>query len=114
MEAQRILWKAHVLVPSLSGLTVHNPLALESPWPGFSERHPVFGSHQHCAQSRMAISRYSFNLWVCDVLNMLGPGSGTLRRFGLVKVGMAFWRKCVTVGVGFETLFLAAWKTVFS
>ena len=24
------------------------------------------------------------------------------------------WRKCVTVGVGFETLLLAAWKSVFS
>jgi len=30
---------------------------------------------------------------------MLGPGSGTISRFGLV-------------GVGFRTLFLAAWKPV--
>ena len=31
---------------------------------------------------------------------MLHPGRGTIRR------------RCVTVGVGFETLLLAAWKTV--
>ena len=37
---------------------------------------------------------------VCDGLNMPGPGSGTVRR-------------CVTVGVGFKTLILAAWKPVF-
>ena len=32
---------------------------------------------------------------VCDGLNMPGPGGGTVRR-------------CVTVGVGFKTLILAA------
>ncbi|EDL99542.1 rCG37897 [Rattus norvegicus] len=37
-------------------------------------------------------------LWF--MLCMLGPGSGTTRR-------------CVTVGVGFNTLPLAAWKSVF-
>jgi len=41
----------------------------------------------------------------CD-LNMLGPGNSTIRRCGLVGVS-------VTVGVGFETLLLAAWKPVF-
>ena len=39
---------------------------------------------------------------------MLGPGSGTIRRYGFVGVGVAFWRKCVTVGMGFETFLLAA------
>jgi hypothetical protein len=33
-------------------------------------------------------------------LNMLGPGSGTIRRYGLVLVGLACWRKWVTVGLG--------------
>jgi hypothetical protein len=41
-------------------------------------------------------------------LHMLGPGSGTIRRCGLVGVGV-----CVTVDVGFKTLILAAWKPVF-
>jgi hypothetical protein len=40
---------------------------------------------------------------------MLGPGSSTIRKYGLVGVGLAL-RKCVTVVVGFETLLLAAWK----
>ena len=39
----------------------------------------------------------------CDGLYVLGPRSGTIRRCGLVGVG-------VTVGVGFNTLVLAAWK----
>jgi hypothetical protein len=54
---------------------------------------------------------------------MLGPGSGR-RRHGLVGVGVALltwvwpcWSGCglvgVTVGMGFRTLVLAAWKAVF-
>ena len=35
---------------------------------------------------------------------MLGPGTGTIRRYCLIAV---------TVGVGFETLLLATWETVF-
>ena len=54
---------------------------------------------------------------------MLGPRSGTIRRCGLLeevwpcwrRCGLLeevwpCWRKCVTVGVGFKTLILAAWK----
>ena len=37
---------------------------------------------------------------------MLGPGSGTIRRYGLVGVG-------VSLGMGFKPLILAAWKSVF-
>ena len=37
----------------------------------------------------------------CHGLNMLGPGSGTIWRCGLVRVG-------VTMGVGFKTFTLAA------
>ena len=36
---------------------------------------------------------------------MLGPGSGTIRRYGPVGIGVPH-----TVGVGFNTLVLAAWK----
>jgi len=36
---------------------------------------------------------------------MFGPGSGIIRRCGLVGVGVALL-KDVTVGVGFEILFL--------
>jgi hypothetical protein len=47
----------------------------------------------------------------CD---MLGPGNGSTRWRGLVGADMAVLEKCVTVGVGFETLLLAASKPVFS
>ena len=44
---------------------------------------------------------------------MLGSRSGTIRRCGLVGVGVALLEEvCVTVGVGFETL-LTAWKSIF-
>jgi len=39
-------------------------------------------------------------LTCCDGLDMLGPESGTIRRSGLVGVGVAFWRKGVTVEGG--------------
>jgi hypothetical protein len=52
----------------------------------------------------------------CYGLSMLGPGSGTIRRPGLVGVGVALfewawpcWSGCVTVGVDFKTLIPAAW-----
>jgi hypothetical protein len=38
---------------------------------------------------------------------MLGPGSGTIR-CGLAGVSVSLW------GMGFETLLLAVWKSVFS
>ena len=44
----------------------------------------------------------------CEGLYILGPGSGTVRRYGPVDVGVSL------VGVGFKTLILAAWKSVFS
>ena len=44
---------------------------------------------------------------------MLGPGSGTIRRCGL-GIGVSCWSRHVTVGMGFNTLVLAAWKPVFS
>jgi hypothetical protein len=49
----------------------------------------------------------------CDGLHMLGPRSGTIRSYGPVGVSVASWSRCVTVGVGFNTLLLAAWKQVF-
>jgi hypothetical protein len=44
---------------------------------------------------------------------MLGPGSSTFRRCGLVGVGWSCWKKYVAVGMGFKILLLAAWKAVF-
>ena len=41
-------------------------------------------------------------------------GRGTVRRCGHVGVGVAWRKKCVTVEVGFEILFLTVWKPVFS
>jgi hypothetical protein len=42
---------------------------------------------------------------------MTALGCGTIWRCGLVGVGTAF---SVTLGMGFKTLVLAAWKLVFS
>jgi hypothetical protein len=39
---------------------------------------------------------------------MLDPGSGTIRKCALVGLGVVCWRKCVTLGVGFEALLLDA------
>ena len=44
----------------------------------------------------------------CDGLYSLGPGSDSIRR-----CSVAFWSRCVTVGVGFKTLILGAWKSAF-
>ena len=49
----------------------------------------------------------------CDGFNLLGSGSGTLKSCGLVGVLVAFWRKCIIVGVGFKTLILTPWNPVF-
>ena len=41
---------------------------------------------------------------------MLGPGSGTIRRCGLVGVGLTLLEEVYTVGVGNETLILTPWE----
>ena len=52
----------------------------------------------------------SIPLWhTFMVVCMFGRESGTIRRCGLLRIGMALL-KYVTVGVIFETLLLAAWK----
>jgi hypothetical protein len=50
---------------------------------------------------------------------MLSLGNGTIRKYDPVGIGVALfewvwplWSRCVTVGVGFKTLFLATWKQV--
>ena len=43
----------------------------------------------------------------CSRLNMFGPRSGTIRRCGLARVGVALLEE-----VGIENLLLVAWKTV--
>ena len=40
----------------------------------------------------------------CVGLNMLGPGSGTIRRCGLVRVGVALLEEVCGVGFGFQKL----------
>ena len=50
----------------------------------------------------------------CDGLNMLGPGSGTISRYGLVGIGVALMEEvCVTVWVSNEILLLTTWEPVF-
>jgi hypothetical protein len=44
---------------------------------------------------------------------MLGPRSGVLGSVALLEEVWPCWRKCVTVGLGFDTLLLAAWETIF-
>jgi hypothetical protein len=39
---------------------------------------------------------------------MLGPGNGTIKRCGLVEVGVALLEEVCHCGCGFRTLFLAA------
>ena len=44
---------------------------------------------------------------ICGGLKENGPqGEGTNRRCGLVGVGVVFWRKYVTVRVGFEVSYM--------
>jgi hypothetical protein len=43
---------------------------------------------------------------------MLGPGSGTIRRCGLVRVGLALLEEVCHCGVSFKILVLAAWRPV--
>jgi hypothetical protein len=49
----------------------------------------------------------------CDGLYMLGPGSGTIWRCGLIGVGVALLEYVCHCGHGLKTLILAAWKSVF-
>jgi hypothetical protein len=48
--------------------------------------------------------------WECDGLYMLCPGSGTIRRCGLVGVGVSMWVRVLKPG----SQGLAAWKPIFS
>ena len=36
-------------------------------------------------------------LWVCGGLNILGPGSGTIKRYDLVGLGMSFFGGSVSL-----------------
>ena len=58
---------------------------------------------------------------LCGYLNMLGPGNGTIRRYGLVEVGVAFWSRFSLVrgnaslwGWALRPSPLAVCETVFS
>lgn len=50
-------------------------------------------------------------LCIMEVWIYLALGSGTIRTCSFVRIGVAL--KYVIVGVGFDILQLAAWKTVF-
>jgi hypothetical protein len=50
----------------------------------------------------------------CGSLNMHGPESGTIRKCGLVGVGVALLEAVCHLGMSFVTLLLAAWRTEFS
>jgi hypothetical protein len=59
-------------------------------------------------------SRACFCLYDCSGLNMFSPQNGTIRRCDLVGVGVALLGEVCHCGVDFETLLLAARKSVFS
>ena len=40
-------------------------------------------------ESILETQAFKLKLWSCGDLNMLGPGHGTIRRYGLVGVGVA-------------------------
>ena len=42
----------------------------------------------------------------------IGIGSGTIKSYGLGVVAVAFWRKCATVGVGFDVSYAHARPSV--
>jgi len=44
---------------------------------------------------------------------MLGPGSSTIRRCGPDGVEVALMEHGVTLGMGFKTHILVAWRSVF-
>ena len=58
-------------------------------------------SHQHIVKDISQINHpiklslvsllIALNIWWCDGLCMLGPGSGTIRRYGLVGVSVSLW-----------------------
>jgi hypothetical protein len=43
-------------------------------------------------------------------LNMFGPMSGTIRRSGLVRAGMALLEEVCHCGLSLDTLLLVSWK----
>ena len=49
----------------------------------------------------------------CDVLYILGPGSGTIGRCGLVGIGVTWLEWVCHSGCGYKILTLVAWKSVF-
>jgi hypothetical protein len=49
----------------------------------------------------------------CSGLYMLGPGRVTIRRCGLVGVGVTLLGKHATVGLSNEILLLIIWEPVF-
>lgn len=64
--------------------------------------------HEHMGVSVFLVfSVVFFLLFVyLSYSSLLGPGSGIVIRVGLLS-------RCVSVDVGFKTLALAAWKSVF-
>jgi hypothetical protein len=49
----------------------------------------------------------------CDGLYILGPGSGTIGRCGLVGMGVTWLEWVCHCGYGYKILTLVAWKAVF-
>ena len=50
---------------------------------------------------------------ICGGLNMLAPGTGTIKRYDIVRVGVAFSEEVCHYGRGLKTLQLAGRKLVF-
>jgi hypothetical protein len=49
----------------------------------------------------------------CHGLYILGPGSGTICRYGLVGIGVIWLEYVCHCGCGLKTLTLVFWKSVF-
>jgi hypothetical protein len=49
----------------------------------------------------------------CDGLYILGPGSGTILRCGLVGISVTWLEWVCHCGCGYKILTLVAWKSVF-
>jgi hypothetical protein len=57
--------------------------------------------------------RYTYIHTYYDGLYILGPGSGTIWRCGLVGIDVTWLEQVCHYGCGLKTLTLVAWKTVF-
>ena len=71
-------------------------------------KHTIRKAYDECTLCPTLILAFSYTLYIVEWFEYVLP-----REWHYLEVWPC-WSKCVTVGVGSKTLFLAAWKSVFS